>query len=118
MFDSQAFIKLHPDDFDFCIQLLEAKLIKIKEEYRKYKTLIENYNEKEKQKSIIRQIWETFSFQNFTDYHDYLWYEEEIDILNAKKQKVESMLNWFSELNHPIYISIDDYKFILKEDNI
>ena len=76
MKNSIAYVKIHPDDFNFCIQLLEAK--------QKYLN-----NKKE---SILN---ETYYFTN---------------------RKIEEMLDWFNSFTMPIYISTDDYKFILKKD--
>ena len=77
MNNSQAYVKIHPDDFDFCIQLLTAK---------------SNYLKRTRE-SVLDEIY------YFTN------------------RKIEEMIDWFN-IDKPIYISIDDYKFILKKDKM
>lgn len=117
MIDSTAFVKLHPDDFSFCIQLLDAKMMNVNAKFIKYKNLVDTYKEAEKHKSFLKQLWETFSFKNFDSYHDYLWNEHEMGTLYNKKQRIKAMLDWFVGLKRPIYISVEDYKFILDEED-
>ena len=117
MIDSTAFVKIHPDDFSFYIQLLDAKMMNVNAKFIKYKNLVDTYTETEKHKSFLKQLWETFSFKNFESYHDYLWNEHEMGTLYNKKQRIKNMLDWFIGLERPIYISVEDYKFILDEED-
>ena len=80
--------------------------------------LVDTYKDAEKHKNFLKQLWETLSFKNFDSYHDYLWNEHEMGTLYNKKQRIKAMLDWFVGLKRPIYISVDDYKFILDEEDI